>query len=128
MSRPSGALPSSRPPRCSSTTARITSPPRARAAGGASCMAATAARSPPCTTSKSRAEGLIREPGHFRDPAAHGLERLHDVRLVRTPEESRRPAVVPGSTGELGHRLLRVSAAGAGEPYRLHPAVPAAAE
>src|SRR6266446_2054177 len=87
MPRPSGALASSRPPPCSSTIGPITSPPRAPAAGGASCTAATTARSPPCGTSRSRAEGLIRDPGHFRDPAAHGLERLHDLRLVRTPEE-----------------------------------------
>src|SRR6267143_5721948 len=128
MPRPSGASPSSRPPLCSSTTGRITSPPPARAAGGASCTAATTARSPPCATSRSRAEGRSCDPGHLRDPAAHGFERLHDVRLVRAPEESRRTALVPGGAGELGHRLFRVSAAGAGQPYRLHAPVAAAAE
>src|SRR5205814_8840176 len=49
-------------------------------------------------------------------------------RSVCAPEESRRPALVPGGDGELGHRLLRVSAAGAGQPDRLHAAVTAAAE
>src|SRR5256885_11134441 len=39
---------------------------------------------------------------HDALPISHGLERLHDVRLVRAPEESRRPAVVPGGNGELG--------------------------
>src|SRR5690606_4609537 len=60
---------------------------------------------------------------HARDRAdrsAPGAEqRLHDVRLVRAPQGTRFEAVVRGRAGELGHRLLRVHAAGAGQPDRL---------
>ena len=43
------------------------------------------------------------------------LERVHDRGLVRPPEVHQ-PPVVGSGTGELGHRLLRILPAGAGEP------------
>src|SRR6187402_453885 len=62
------------------------------------------------------------------DPAAHLLERLHDVRLVRSPEEPQFAPVVCRGSGELGDRTVRVPPPGAREPDRLHAAEPCAAK
>ena len=47
------------------------------------------------------------------------VERLHDHRLVRAPQEPVGEAVVRGRAVELGRGPVRVSAAGAGQPHRL---------
>src|SRR5688572_15401564 len=65
--------------------------------------------------------------GHLR-PVAGRLERVHDLRLVRAPEEPGGEALVDCGAGELGDRAVRVSADGAGQPHRLRRAVAAAAE
>src|SRR5690606_24703838 len=72
---------------------------------------------------------------HPADPAADGpaadaVERLHDLRLVRPPRGPCRPAVVDRCAGQLGGGVLRIHAAGAGEPDRIrsvpdaHPLLP----
>ena len=50
------------------------------------------------------------------------VERLHDVRLVRPPQEPERPAVVRRRGHQLGDRPVRVPAPGAGQPDRLQRA------
>src|SRR6202040_106786 len=103
MPRQSGALPSTRPPRCSSTTGPITSPPRAPAAGGASCTAATTARAPPCGSSRSSAEarlpvgGLLHSGcGIFRVPFA-GRPMKNEV--LAEPPTANHPQVIAEREG-----------------------------
>src|SRR5690606_3620073 len=62
------------------------------------------------------------------DRAARRVERLHDDRLVRASEGSRVAPLVDRRPLQLEHRVLRVPAAGAGEPHRLRPLHAAAAE
>ena len=54
-----------------------------------------------------------------RRHAARRVQHLHDVRVVRPPEAPAGLAVVPRGARELGHRALRVPAAGARQPHRL---------
>ena len=61
--------------------------------------------------------------------APRGVEPLHDIRLVRPPEEPAGEPLVPGRPRELGHRALRVPAPGPGQSHRVRGrAQPRAAE
>ena len=51
--------------------------------------------------------------------AADCVEHLHDLRVVCAPAQPQRQAVVARRAGELGHRPVRIPAAGAGQPHRL---------
>src|SRR5690606_30987019 len=62
------------------------------------------------------------------DLASGAVERLHDLRLVWPSEESRVQALADRRTGELGHRLVRIPAASAGQSHRLHGDEPGAAK
>src|SRR6478672_6928605 len=59
------------------------------------------------------------ESHRFNNSAAHCLECFYDVRMVWSLEEPRLEAADCCGAGELGHRILRVSSAGTGQPHRL---------
>src|SRR5439155_11761365 len=68
-------------------------------------------------------------PERYRRPrgsTAALLQRLHDVCLVRPPQESGGSAVVRRRHRELGHRAVRISAPGAGQPDRVYHTLPRA--
>ena len=52
--------------------------------------------------------------------SAGRVERLHDVRVVRAPQEHGGEAVGHRRARELGHRAVRIPGAGARESHRLH--------
>src|SRR5688572_4029828 len=109
--------------------------PRGAAAGARSSTAAPrrhAPRSPVSAFECPRVDPRDRSPDADRrtdhHTAARCRERLHDVCVVRTPAQSLCEPVVPRGTRELGDRVLRVPAAGAGQPHRLHGDDAAAAQ
>ena len=83
------------------------------------------AKSPRFAPSSPRSDRTAsREParlGTKRGSADH-LERVHDVRVVRAPQEHGRQALGHRRARELGHRAVRIPGAGAREPHRLHHA------
>src|SRR5258706_15361666 len=82
--------------------------------------------SAPAKTWRGSPDAAIRR--RLERPDARGFQRFHDVRLVRAPERAVGEALVDRRARQLGHRALRVPAAGAGEPHRLHADVLAAAQ
>src|SRR5688572_3088779 len=102
--------------------------PRAPAAGTPSGIRATGTRPPRWPSWESN--GNDRDPltDHSMHRAADTVERLHDVRVVRAPEEPLRAAVVDRGVRELGYRAGGIRPAGAGEPRRLHGPVTRAAQ
>ena len=74
-----------------------------------------------CTVSAiASAHGLTR---HSQDRCvAHAEQRVHDLCLVRASQGTQPQALDRGGAGELGHRAVRVSVSGAGQPDRLHGA------
>src|SRR5215204_1707954 len=99
--------------------------PAANSAAGAglSCAAAIGAAS---STSAKAAEMVLIVMGFAADNVARehitpfaGVERLHDDRMVRTPEIRARLAALEGDRDLVGHRLRRVLPGRAGEPVRV---------
>src|SRR5439155_8984277 len=53
------------------------------------------------------------QPASHHDRAVDLLERVHDLRVVRAPSQPQHPTLVHRGDRELGHRVLRIHAAGA---------------
>src|SRR4029079_4261334 len=68
------------------------------------------------------------ESNSLHRTAAHGLQCIHDIRLVWTFEKPGHETANCGRASELGDRVLRISAAGAREPHRVRQANIAAAQ
>src|SRR3989338_4926600 len=69
---------------------------------------------------------LASTAGHGTD--ARRVQPVHDIRVVRAPEEPRDIAMVYRGAGKLGHRAVRISVPGAGKPHRLYRTQPRTAE
>src|SRR5512143_1472056 len=66
----------------------------------------------------SRDERRVVAGVSHRGPAG-GVEPVHDVCLVRPPEAPQRPRLDRRGADQLGHRTVRIPAAGAGQPHRV---------
>src|SRR5690606_23040393 len=105
------------------------SPARARSPGCSPHARTSASSAPARSRTRRRPEPPDEPAGPAADgAAAAGVERVHDDRLVRTPEGPRHPALVVRCDRELGDRAVRVPAAGARKPHRLRLLHAAAAE
>src|SRR5580765_2419385 len=121
------------PRNCGTCRARSRRSRRSRLGFSPRTMSCTSATISPRWVSSTRRTVLTRSPSPHECPRsnrrfAHLLQRLHDLRLVRASPQSADGAVARCRRHQLGHRVLRVSPPGAGQPDRLYHAAAVAAQ